>query len=374
MYQVGSALEEAQAQRPLIDTLTEHLVVVPKAAVKPPGARFGVLYGSSPGMVQVGELIERVAQTEATVLIVGESGSGKELVANAIHRASARAKQPFVAVNCGAIPATLIEAELFGYEKGAFTGAAKTHRGYLERASGGTLFLDEITEMPLDMQVRLLRVLETGHFCRVGGDQDISASARIIAATNRDPAAAVGESRLREDLMYRLAVFPIQLPPLRARGDDVEQLARQFLAELNQQAGSAKTFSPASLTLLRTHSWPGNVRELKNCVQRAFILADDEVELQELAAAPLPNEHNCLKFAIGTSLAAMERKTIFATLEHCSGNKRRAAEVLGVSLKTLYNRLAEYSAQAKAAAQPDAPVPPLHRELPAGESRAPQAP
>ena len=208
------------------------------------------------------------------------------------------------------------------------------------------MFLDEITEMPLEMQVRLLRVLETGSFCRVGGDQEIRAGARIMAATNRDPATAVADNRLREDLMYRLAVFPINLPPLRTRGEDVELLARHFLSDLNHEAGSDKVFSSASLELLRTHPWPGNVRELKNCVQRAFILADEEVQLKELAPAVRSAlaEHGCLKFSIGTSLAAMERKTIFATLEHCSGNKRRAAEVLGVSLKTLYNRLAEYSA------------------------------
>jgi DNA-binding NtrC family response regulator len=333
---------------PFMQTLAR-MVVVPQAPKAAKLARFGLLYGSSACMRQVYNLIERVAQTEATVLIVGESGSGKELVANSIHRMSARAKQAFVAVNCGAIPATLIEAELFGYEKGAFTGAAKTHRGYLERASGGTLFLDEITEMPLEMQVRLLRVLETGTFCRVGGDQEMRAEVRIMAATNRDPASAVADNRLREDLMYRLAVFPITLPPLRARGDDVELLARQFLCELNQEAHTEKTFSDTSLVLLRTHPWPGNVRELKNCVQRAFILGDEEVELKELAPAARAAllEQGCLKFSIGTSLAAMERKTIFATLDHCSGNKRRAAEVLGVSLKTLYNRLNEYSDRAE---------------------------
>jgi DNA-binding NtrC family response regulator len=240
----------------------------------------------------------------------------------------------------------LIEAELFGYEKGAFTGAAKQHRGYLERASGGTLFLDEITEMLLEMQVRLLRVLETGAFCRVGGDQEIRAEARIIAATNRDPATAVADNFLREDLMYRLAVFPITLPPLRARGDDIELLARHFLTALNVDAGASKVFSRTSLALLRSHSWPGNVRELKNCVQRAFILCDDEVDLQELglAARPPASDASCLRFTIGTPLAVMEKKTIFATLDHCSGNKRRTAEVLGVSLKTLYNRLAEYAA------------------------------
>ena len=349
MYQASSQIDAEAVSLPFMETLAR-MVVVPKAPKSAKLARFGLLYGSAPGMQQVYNLIERVAHTEATVLIVGESGSGKELVANTIHRMSARAKEAFVAINCGAIPATLIEAELFGYEKGAFTGAAKTHRGYLERASGGTLFLDEITEMPLEMQVRLLRVLETGNFCRVGGDQEIRAAARIMAATNRDPATAVAEHRLREDLMYRLAVFPIHLPPLRARGDDVELLARHFLSDLNHEAGTNgtnKAFSNASLSLLRTHPWPGNVRELKNCVQRALILADTEVELKELAPVVRStlSEHGCLKFSIGTSLAAMERKTIFATLEHCSGNKRRAAEVLGVSLKTLYNRLTEYAAQ-----------------------------
>jgi len=202
-------------------------------------------------------------------------------------------------------------------------------------------------------------VLETGTFCRVGGDQDIQAGARIMAATNREPATAVADNRLREDLMYRLAVFPINLPPLRARGDDVELLAHQFLAELNAEAGTEKALSSASLSLLRSHSWPGNVRELKNCVQRAFILADKEVELKELAPVVRSAiaDGSCLRFSIGTSLAAMERETIFATLEHCNGNKRRAAEVLGVSLKTLYNRLAEYAAESAAAEpQPEAPA------------------
>ena len=348
MYEATALVDPQGANLPFPETLRERLVVVPKPTRHEKLKHFGLLYGSSAVMQHVYELIERVAQTDATVLIVGESGSGKELAANTIHRLSARARQPFVAVNCGAIPASLIEAELFGYEKGAFTGAAKTHRGYVERASEGTLFLDEITEMPPEMQVRLLRVLETGKFCRVGGDQEIRSEARIIAATNRDPATAVADNHLREDLMYRLAVFPLQLPALRARGDDVELLARHFLAGLNADAGTAKAFSKTSLTLLRTHSWPGNVRELKNCVQRAFILADEEVELKELtpAARSTGTDGSCLRFAIGTSLAAIEKKTIFATLEHCAGNKRRAAEVLGVSLKTLYNRLAEYAADA----------------------------
>lgn len=346
MYNAIALNEPPVVNVPFIDTLRARMVVVPKAPKSDKLKRFGSLYGSSPAMQSIYGLIERVAQTDATVLIVGESGSGKELVANSIHRLSARSKGPFVALNCGAIPATLIEAELFGYEKGAFTGAAKTHRGYIERAQGGTLFLDEITEMPLEMQVRLLRVLETGTFCRVGGDQEIRSEARIIAATNRDPGTAVADGHLREDLMYRLAVFPINLPPLRSRGDDVELLARHFLAALNDEAGTDKTFTRESLSVLRAHTWPGNVRELKNCVQRAFILGDDEVDLKQMTPAhrAAASDGTCLRFTIGTPLAVMEKKTIFATLEHCSGNKRRAAEVLGVSLKTLYNRLSEYAA------------------------------
>jgi DNA-binding NtrC family response regulator len=302
-------------------------------------------------------MIERVAPTDASVLIVGESGSGKELVASTIHRSSGR-RGPFIAVNCGAIPASLVEAELFGYEKGAFTGAVRTHRGYFERAAGGTLFLDEITEMSPDAQVRLLRVLETGKFWRVGGDSEIRADARVIAATNSELAEAVAQGRLREDLMYRLAVFPLHLPPLRSRGADIELLARHFLEQLNEEAGTRKTLSQRSLELLRIHRWPGNVRELKNCVHRAFILSDDEVEIQRmLPGAPVePAEPGRLSFAIGTPLSAMEKRTILATLAHCQGNKRRAAQVLGVSLKTLYNRLNEYAAEAAAQALPTASI------------------
>jgi DNA-binding NtrC family response regulator len=327
------------------------LQIVPREAVR--AARSGLVCGSSPAMQRVYEMIDRVAPTDASVLIVGESGSGKELVADSIHRASRR-RGPFVAVNCGAIPPSLVEAELFGYEKGAFTGAGRTHRGYFERAAGGTLFLDEITEMSLDAQVRLLRVLESGSFWRVGGDAEIRAQVRVIAATNRDLGGAVAEGRLREDLMYRLAVFPISLPPLRSRGADLELLARHFLAELNEEAGTDKTLSKRSLDVLRTHPWPGNVRELKNCVHRAFILADEEVEVEHMlpATAAPSDDSGRLSFALGTPLAAMEKRTILATLAHCRGNKRRAAHVLGVSLKTLYNRLNEYSAEAAAQVLP----------------------
>jgi len=304
------------------------------------------MYGASPKMRDVYRMIEKVAPTEATVLIVGESGSGKELAAHSIHRMSARASGPFVAVNCGAIPATLIEAELFGYEKGAFTGATRSHRGFFERAECGTLFLDEITEMAPEMQVRLLRVLDSGRFCRVGGDCEIQSKVRVIAATNRNPITAVEENHLREDLMYRLAVFPIHLPPLRVRGDDVGLLARHLLDELNAEAGTQKRLTEQALRDIEGYTWPGNVRELKNCIQRAFILAEDEVEVDlppALARHSSPvASAECLQFEIGTSLSDMERATILATLNQCSGDKRRTAEMLGVSLKTLYNRLSEY--------------------------------
>ncbi len=324
-----------------------------RAASSPAPARFGRLHGASGVMQEVYRMIEKVAPTEATVFVVGESGCGKELVASTVHERSPRARGPFVAVNCGAIPQNLIEAELFGHEKGAFTGAMKTHRGYFERAAGGTLFLDEITEMPMDMQVRLLRVLETGRFTRVGGDQEFRADVRIVAATNRDPLQAVKDGHLREDLMYRLAVFPIDVPPLRSRGEDITLLAHHFLAQLNEEAGTDKRLSPRAGVALAAHAWPGNVRELRNVVQRAFILAEEVVEIDQgsfgtaPSARPVPSD--CLQFQLGTSLAEMERHTIFATLEHCSGNKRRCAEILGVSLKTLYNRLAEYQASSRLA-------------------------
>lgn len=289
--------------------------------------------------------IQRVAATEATVLLEGESGTGKELIAMAIHQDSARHGSHFVAVNCGAIPGTLIEAVLFGHEKGSFTGAARQHAGYFEHASGGTLFLDEITEMPAEMQVKLLRVLECGRFHRVGGSEEINVNVRLIAATNRSLDDAVSEGRLRQDLMYRLAVFPIHVPPLRERDDDPELLAQHFLDELNRDAGTNKHFTRRSLERIRSYRWPGNVRELKNLVHRAYILSADAVTLEEPAMtgggkALLVN--GTLNFPIGIPLADAQREIILATLKHYRGNKRQTAEILGISLKTLYNRLREY--------------------------------
>jgi DNA-binding NtrC family response regulator len=303
------------------------------------------------------ELIQRVAATEATVLITGESGVGKELVAELIHELSRRCDGPMVAINCGSIPATLIEAELFGYEKGSFTGASRSHAGVFERANKGTLFLDEITEMPLEMQTRLLRVLETGRFFRVGGTEEIKTDIRVIAATNRDMGDAVRERQLREDIMYRLAVFPIHVPPLRDRQDDIALLAEHFLARLNKDAGADKRFSEASLLTLSQHSWPGNVRELKNAVERSFIMADEVLELApivSLHAGEGANGHdrtNGIHVPLGSRLDEAERSLIVATLEHFDGNKRRAAEVLGCSLKTLYNKLNGYAREAAWAQQ-----------------------
>jgi DNA-binding NtrC family response regulator len=311
----------------------------------------GNLLGSSPAMKQVFALIQRVAPTEATVMIMGESGSGKELVAECIHMLSHRSQGPLVAINCGSIPASLIEAELFGYEKGSFTGASRLHAGVFERATGGTLFLDEVTEMPLDMQTRLLRVLETGRFYRVGGTQEIKTDIRVVAATNRNVTEAVANRQLREDLMYRLAVFPLQVPPLRDRAGDVPLLAQHFLNALNRANSTQKQFSPSFSEALRTYRWPGNVRELKNAVERSFILADDildiDLSLSVSARTPEPVEQETLPAGVhvplGSRLDEAERSLIEVTLEYCEGDKRRAAAVLGCSLKTLYNKLNSYA-------------------------------
>jgi DNA-binding NtrC family response regulator len=325
-------------------------VAATRAASAPALGRFGHLFGGSAAMQDVYRHIDKVAPTQATVLITGESGSGKELVAHTIHDRSERSRAPFVAVNCGAIPGNLIEAELFGYEKGAFTGATRQHRGCFERAEGGTLFLDEVTEMAPEMQVRLLRVLETGNYTRVGGEAELRARVRVLAATNRDPRQAVKDGLLREDLMYRLAVFPIALPPLRERDGDAELLAERFLSELNDAEGTDKVLSRQALVTIRGYSWPGNVRELRNAIQRAFILADNVVDLDfgELSGAEPVGD--CLRVPVGTSLAQIERLAIYATLDLCQGNKRQCADMLGVSLKTLYNRLTEYQAGVTAAA------------------------
>lgn len=309
----------------------------------------GELLGDSTAIRAVFEQIRRVAPTRASVLVIGESGVGKELAARTIHEHSPRADEPFLSVNCGAIAPALTEAELFGHERGSFPGATQAGAGYFQRAGGGTLLLDEITELPLDMQVKLLRVLESEAMTRVGSDQEIPVRCRVLAATNRDPERAVEEGKLRADLLYRLAVFPLEIPPLRNREDDVELLAHYFLATLNAEEETSKHFSGDSLLCLRQHHWPGNVRELRNAVHRAFILAADELDLRSVVGRPMiqstVGDELALRIPVGTNLADAERWMIMATLKKCGGNKTRAAALLGVSLKTLYNRLNAYRAQ-----------------------------
>ncbi|HTG33466.1 MAG TPA: sigma-54 dependent transcriptional regulator [Thermoanaerobaculia bacterium] len=306
--------------------------------------RLGLLLGASPPMQALYEMLNRVAPTDASVFLIGESGTGKDLAAQTLHLLSRRAKAPFLPLNCGAISPTLIESELFGHERGSFTGAQRRHKGYFERAHTGTLFLDEITEMPIELQVKLLRVLETGAVVRIGGDQAVDVDVRVIAATNRDPLKAVQDGKMREDLLYRLQVFPVMMPPLRERGEDIQLLADYFLGQLNERQGTGKVWSEDSLDRLRTHSWPGNVRELKNVVHRAFIMADHEI-----TPRCLPREVGgdsgsirSLNFQVGSSIEDVERRLIMATLDAYAGNKRKTADILGVSLKTLYNRLNTY--------------------------------
>jgi DNA-binding NtrC family response regulator len=310
--------------------------------------RFGPLVGASPRMQVVYDLVSKVAPTDVPVLVIGDTGTGKEVVAGTVHAMSRRRERPFVPVNCGAIAPGVIESELFGHERGSFTGADRAHKGYFEKATGGTLFLDEITEMSAELQVKLLRALETGTVERVGGGDPVKVDVRVVAATNRRPEQAVAEGRLREDLLYRLNVFPIVLPPLRDRGDDVVLIAEDFLAELNQGCeGPSKALTSAAIARLKAHSWPGNVRELRNVVQRAFILAQSDVDVDSLPLGGVVSEERSgtsLVVRVGTTIGEAEKRLILATLEHCAGDKKQAAELLGISLKTLYNRLNVYNA------------------------------
>ncbi|ANH67565.1 sigma-54 dependent transcriptional regulator [Mitsuaria sp. 7] len=348
---------------------------------------FGLLWGRTQPMQRIYEQISRVAGTSVSVFINGESGTGKELVAQTVHDLSRRRKKAFLAVNCGAISPNLIESEIFGHEKGAFTGADKQHEGFFERASGGTLFLDELTEMPMELQVKLLRVLETGRFMRVGSTTTLDADVRVIAASNRPLLQAVQAGKLREDLLYRLNVFPIEMPPLRDRLDDVPLLADHFLRQIAAKEGKNKRFTAKALAQLQTYHWPGNVRELRNAVQRAYVMAvADVVDEQWLpkgegvdpqstassaaavtsfgvgvptAAAPATapafvtsaeSSGPSITMPLGSSMAQVEKAFILATLQHYKHHKEQTAAVLGISLKTLYNRLKEYAAEDAAAA------------------------
>jgi DNA-binding NtrC family response regulator len=376
-----------------------------------PVSRFGLLVGASAPMQAVYHQITQVAPTQFTVLITGESGTGKELVARTLHDRSPRRARPFVAINCGALSPQLAESELFGHERGSFTGAERQHPGFFEQAAGGTLFLDEITEMPPPMQVKLLRVLESGSFMRVGATSTMTADVRVIAASNRDLAQAVAQGMLREDLFWRLDVFPIAMPPLRERRDDIGLIAVHLLEQICLQEGQHRELPAAALSALAAQDWPGNVRELRNLLKRAWVLsagprldpsllasllrrsapegeqtqgralADlggvaDAADLggvaalaarpMAMAAPPVAGESigadfgegaeadrhrplraspvGWLSLPLGISLAEAERRLVEATLLHLGQHREQAAATLGISLKTLYNRLRSYGA------------------------------
>jgi DNA-binding NtrC family response regulator len=304
---------------------------------------FGKMIGQSKSMQKVYEIIEQAAPTNASVLVSGESGTGKELVAQTVHLVSPRANQPFVPINCAAIPDTLLESELFGHEKGSFTGAIARRQGSFELAHRGTLFLDEISEMTPATQAKLLRVLQERTFRTVGGQREQSVDIRVIAATNVEPLEAVRQSKLREDLYYRLNVFSIVLPPLRERKDDLPVLIEAFVADANKRNDrTIAGVSAAAMGQLERHSWPGNVRELRNVIERATIVASGRlIEPTDLPplAGPATGEKAGAGLAPGTTVDQAERQLIDVTLTHTGGNKTRAAELLGISLKTLHNKL-----------------------------------
>jgi two-component system response regulator AtoC len=341
--------------------------------------RFGEMVGVSDAMREMCAVIARIARSDAPVMITGESGSGKEAAAQTIHALSRRKEKPLVAINCGAVSPNLIESELFGHEKGAFTGAEKRRAGYFELAQGGTLFLDEVTEMSLELQVKFLRVLETRSFRRVGGNEEIESDLRIISSSNRDLLDAIEKKILREDLYYRLNVFPLHVLPLRERPVDIAPLAKHFLEHVaEKEAGGRRSFSAAALEKLAAHRWPGNVRELRNVVHRSYVLSDGPVVDETVvggilagrssgvfaavrppapslpvpadapgaaspsAPAPDPGDPLHVPVRVGDSLEDVERRLLERTLVAVDGNKKRAAEILKVSLKTVYNKIKQY--------------------------------
>ncbi|MCX8037919.1 MAG: sigma-54 dependent transcriptional regulator [Candidatus Sumerlaeia bacterium] len=320
-------------------------------------ARYGFesIIGQSAVMQRIFQQVRQVAPTRATVLLTGESGTGKELIARAIHQHSDRVgRGPFVPVNCGALAPTLLESELFGHERGAFTSAVKQKPGRFELAHGGTLFLDEISETSLEFQVKLLRVIETGRFERVGGTEIIHSDVRIIAASNRDLEQMVADGSFRSDLYYRLKVISIVLPPLRERREDIPLLAQAFLAEFSQANGkNLVRINPAAMAILQNHPWPGNVRQLKNAIEGAVIMAgpaDTEIGPEHLpadvrAAAPPAGPNGAapeIHLRVGTSLDDAQREIILATLQQTGDNRARTARLLGLSRKTLYRKMEEY--------------------------------
>ena len=310
----------------------------------------GALVSRSLAMRKLADVMERVAPSAASVLITGESGSGKDFVAQTLHDLSGRSRAPFVAVNCPAIPEALLESELFGHERGAFTGALAERAGLFEHAAGGTLFLDEITEMTPGLQAKLLRVLETRRFRRVGGREEKLADLRIVAATNREPEQAVREGRLREDLFYRLNVFHLHVPPLRERREDIAPLTARFIAAYaDQNQKSVEGVSNEAMAALERYDWPGNVRELRNAVERAVVLtrgpAIEHADLPQRVARPVVVIERGRSGRV-EPLETLERRAILGALDAFANNKTQAARALGISLKTLHNKLKRYAREA----------------------------
>jgi DNA-binding NtrC family response regulator len=310
---------------------------------------FGELVGNSPPMREIYALVEQVAPSSASVLITGDSGTGKELVARTLHRLSPRRDKPFIGINCSAVPESLMESELFGHEKGAFTGAASRRAGCFELAEGGTLLLDEIAEMPSFLQAKLLRVIEERSVRRLGSRNEIDIDVRLLAATNKDPEAAVAKGTLREDLLYRLNVFRLELPSLKERKEDLPLLAQYLVTKLSEKhSRPARFLSPAALEVLQFHAWPGNVRELRNVIERAVIICSGEqIERHHFAPYPIDQRErlrneDTITLPVGTPIEEVERQMIMRTLQKTKNNKTRAAELLGISLKTLHNKLNLY--------------------------------
>jgi len=301
-------------------------------------------------MQDVMRIVEMAAPSSASVLITGETGSGKEIVARTIHKLSPRAGGPFVAINCSAIPETLMESEIFGHERGAFTGAAERRIGCFELADGGTLLLDEIGEMPAPTQAKLLRVLEDRKVRRLGSKAETPVDVRVLAATNKDPESAVGQGQMRQDLFFRLNVFHIHLPPLRDHKDDIPLLVEHILHDVNEKHGKhVRGIGAEVMDIFMSHTWPGNIRELRNVLERSTIMCEKEMITRSCLPDEFgksqgkgPSDLSSIKFPVGTTVDAMERELILQTLNATGNNKTRAADLLGISLKTLHNKLKEY--------------------------------
>lgn len=338
-------IEREDLEKILNPKKAEAIKAQKKTSAKLLQAHFNCLIGESASMQKLYKMIERVAASDANVMLMGESGVGKELVAQAIHNAS-DSNGDLIATNCGGLSKELIGSELFGHEKGAFTGAIGQKKGVFERAVDGSLFLDEVTEMPIDMQPNLLRVLETRRVNRVGGTQEIPVNCRVISATNRTLDQIASENILREDIYFRLAVFPIEIPPLRDRIEDMPLLVSSFLDQLNKEHGENFVITSAQLDKLAAHDWPGNVRELRHTLHRAFIMSEPGTSSLDLPAtfdSPFSQKGKVSSaMSAGKTIEEVEKALIYATLDEVDGNKTMAAEMLGISTKTLYNRLHAY--------------------------------